>query len=89
MIFENSKIYDVLNRIWKYVLPAIGFLWEVLYIVWKIPYGQQIYFTIAGVWGAMAIFLGISKYKWKKAVNGWVSDGLEEGEEAERENDNE
>lgn len=81
MIFKNSKIYDILNRVWKYAIPAIGFLWEVLYIVWKIPYGQQIYFTIAGVWGALAVFLGFSKYRFKKSAtelfiedNGGVED---------------
>ena len=81
MIFENENVYKTLKKIWQYVIPAIACLWEILYTVWNIPYGQQIYLTIWGVWVAFAVFLGISKYRFKNAQEGYLGDGIEEGEE--------
>lgn len=75
MIFENEKVYKTLKKIWQYVLPALAFLWEGLYKIWNIPYGYAVFATIICVWGAMAIFLGISKYKYNNATEGYLSDG--------------
>ena len=78
MIFENENIYKTLKKIWQYAIPAIMLLWEGLYRVWNIPYGSAIFATIALVWGALAIFLGISKYKYDNVLE---INGLEEGED--------
>lgn len=67
MIFENEKIYKTLKKIWQYVIPALMFLWEGIYRIWNIPYGSAIFATLVVVWGAFAIFLGISKYKYNNA----------------------
>ena len=80
MVFENENVYKVLKKIWQYGLPALLFLWEGLIKIWPIPYGEAILGTVAVVWGALAIFLGISKYKYKTAIDGYLSDGLELGE---------
>ncbi len=81
MIFENEKIYKILKKIWMYAIPALGFLWEGLYKIWNIPFGNAILGTIVVVWGAMAIFLGISKWKYNNATEGYLSDGRGEDDD--------
>ena len=81
MIFENETIYKVLKKVWQYAIPAIAYLWSVLYKTWNIPYGLQIFTTICGVWTAMAIFLGISKWKYMNACEGYLGDGKGDYEE--------
>lgn len=68
MIFNDSRIYKMLKKIWQYVLPALAFLWEGLDDIWHFPYGKGILGSIAVVWGAMAIFLGISKHKYMNSA---------------------
>ena len=87
MIFENEKIYKMLKKIWQYVFPAIGFLWSGLYKIWNIPYGLPILSTIFVLWGAMAIFLGISKWKYMNAIEGVLGDGVGEMPIEETESD--
>lgn len=67
MIFENEKIYKTLKKIWMYGIPAVAYLWSKLIDIWSIPCGEPIFYTIVAVWGAMAIFLGISKYNYMNA----------------------
>ncbi len=76
MIFENEKIYKTLKKIWEFVIPAIAYFWEGLIQIWNIPYGNAILGTIILFWGALAIFLGISKYKFKKAQKGEITDEM-------------
>lgn len=83
MIFENEKVYKMLKKIWQYVLPAIGFFWSVLYKTWNIPFGLPILTTIIGLWSAMAIFLGVSKWKYMSAIEGYLGDGNGDYEEEE------
>ena len=70
-----------MKKIWQYVIPAIAFFWEGLIQTWNIPYGNAILKTIILFWGAFAIFLGVSKYRFKNAQEGCLGDGIEEGEE--------
>lgn len=83
MIFNDSRIYKMLKKIWQYAIPALGFLWEGLYKIWNIPFGNAILGTIVVVWGAMAIFLGISKWKYMNASEGYIGDGKGDYEEPE------
>ena len=80
MIFENEKIYKMLKKIWQYVLPALAFLWEGLDAIWHFPYGKGILGSIVVVWGAMAIFLGISKHKYMNSATEVFIDGGNEDE---------
>lgn len=80
MIFENENIYKMLKKIWTYVLPALAFLWEGLDAIWHFPYGKGILGSIVVVWGAFAIFLGISKYKYMKSATEVFIDGCNEDE---------
>lgn len=98
MIFENEKIYKILKKIWEYGIPALEFLWAGLIEVWNIPYGAQILATIGIVWGALGIFLGVSKYKYNKlnsVLDGAIEDFAKVGdapvaeEEVKEENDEE
>lgn len=85
MIFDNEKVYKILKKIFMYAFPAIMFVWENLYQIWNIPFGVQINATLFILWFGLGIFLGISKYKYNTALNGYLSDGLKEGEVAEYE----
>ena len=80
MIFNDSRIYKMLKKIWTYVLPALAFLWEGLDAIWHFPYGKGILGSIVVVWGAMAIFLGISKHKYMKSATEVFIDGGSEDE---------
>lgn len=80
MIFSNSNVYKVLKKILMYVFPAIIYVFSQLSDIWNIPYGVQINATIFALYVGLAIFLGVSKTKYSKALNGYLSDGIEEGE---------
>ena len=75
MIFENEKIYKMLKKILMYVFPAIIYVWTQLVDIWKIPYGMQISATIFALYVGLAIFLGVCKYKYNNATEGYLSDG--------------
>ena len=77
MVFKNENIYKILKKIWEYGIPALEFLWAGLIEIWPIPYGSQILATIGVVWGALAIFLGISKMRYnKEKLNGDIIDHI-------------
>ena len=75
MIFFNETIYKTLKKVFMYVFPSIMFVWDNLYKVWNIPYGVQISSTIFALWIGFGIFLGICKYKYQNATEGYLSDG--------------
>lgn len=81
MIFENENVYKVLKKILVYVFPAIIYVFSQLVDIWNIPYGLQINATIFALYVGLAIFLGVSKNKYQNALNGYLSDGYEEGSE--------
>lgn len=77
MVFKNENIYKILKKIWEYGIPAFEFLWAGLIEIWPIPYGSQILATIGVVWGALAIFLGVSKARYNKLkINGDIIDQI-------------
>ena len=82
MVFGNENVYKVLKKIFTYAFPALMFVWENIYVIWNIPYGAQINTTIFVLWGGLGIFLGISKYKYNNALEGYLGDS-EGGDENE------
>lgn len=68
----NNKVYDVLKYIYFFIFPALYFLWGVIYVVWKIPYGEAILITIGAVHTAYGIALGVTNanYNKKKELEG-------------------
>ena len=64
----NNKVYDVLKYLFFFGFPAIIFLWNLLYVVWNIPYGEQISMTIAGIQTALGIALGLTNISYNKKI---------------------
>lgn len=64
----NNRIYDVLKYLFFFGFPALSFLWGVIYVVWNIPYGEQISITIAGVQTALGIALGLTNVAYNKKI---------------------
>lgn len=62
----DNKLYDVLVRIVKYVLPALGSLYFGLSQIWGFPYGEEVVGTISLVATFLAVCLGISSYNYNK-----------------------
>lgn len=68
MIFENSKVYDVLKFIARYIGPIVIFLTAIINI-WGIPYGEQIIATLAALEALLTKFVSMSKKKYNKMVD--------------------
>ena len=64
----SNELYDVLVRIVKYVLPALGTLYFGLSQLWGFPYGEQVVGTISLVATFLSVCLGISSYNYKKGL---------------------
>ena len=79
----SNKVYDILKKVRNFVLPALFYIWLNVADIWHLPYGKEIGATIFVIYGGLSIFLGISKYKFKQAENGYLSDGIEFDEEIE------
>lgn len=62
----DNKMYDVLVKIVKYVLPALGSLYFGLSQIWHFPFGEEVVGTISLVATFLAVCLGISTYNYKK-----------------------
>lgn len=61
----SDRLYDVLNAIVKYVLPASGTLYFTLAAIWNLMYAEQIVGTIAAVTTFLAVILALSKRSYK------------------------
>ena len=70
----DNKVYDVLVRIVKYILPALGSLYFGLSQIWGFPYGEEVVGTISLVATFLAVCLGISSYNYNKGVDENVSE---------------
>ena len=70
----SDKVYDVLVRIVKYVLPALGTLYFGLSQLWGFPYGEEVVGTISLAATFLAVCLGISSYSYRKGVDANVSE---------------
>ena len=68
MIFENSKIYDILKFVALTVLPAIETLWLTLGNIWHFPYVVEIGATIEAVDVFRGALLGISAKNFYKPI---------------------
>ena len=66
MIFNNSKVYDVLKWIATVALPAITMLWLALAKVWGFPYSEAIGATLAAITTFLGALLGISSIQYAK-----------------------
>lgn len=64
----SNELYDVLVRIVKYVLPALGSLYFGLSQIWGFPYGEQVVGSISLIATFLAVCLGISTYNFNKGT---------------------
>jgi len=70
MIFNNSKIYDILKWVAGVALPAIGVCYCAIAAAWGLPYTEQIAGTITAVITLANTLLGISSIKYKNMIDG-------------------
>ena len=57
----NNKLYDLINRIAKYFLPAVGALYFGLSQIWGFPYGEEVVGSLALVGTFLAAVLVTAK----------------------------
>ena len=64
----NDKLYDILKWVAMLFLPALAILVKTVFLIWNIPYGDEISATIVAVNAFLGAILGISNgiYKAKK-----------------------
>ena len=65
----SNKVYDAVNCIAMYLLPALGTLYFALAGIWGLPYGEQIVGTITAVDTFLGVILGISASQYNKKVS--------------------
>lgn len=64
----NKKLYDILAKISRYALPALGGLYYSLADIWSLPYGAQVLATCTAVTVALNILLGIDSAKYQASL---------------------
>ena len=64
----SNEVYDVLVRIVKYILPALGTLYFGLSQIWGFPYGEEVVGSISLIATFLAICLGISTIQYNKEL---------------------
>ena len=69
MIFNNSKVYDVLKWVALVVLPALTTLWLALANIWGFPYAEAIGATMAAITAFLGALLGVSSVQYNKKIN--------------------
>ena len=62
----SDKVYDILVKIVKYVLPALGTMYFSLSQIWGFPYGEEVVGTISVIATFLAVCLGISTIQYNK-----------------------
>lgn len=77
MVFENSKVYDVLKFIARYIGPIVIFLTAIINI-WGIPYGEQIIATLAALEALLTKFVSMSKKKYDEKIEKECEAGIGE-----------
>ena len=65
----NDKLYDILKYVAQIALPALGAFYFAISQIWGLPYGEQIFGTIAAVDTLLGVLLGISTYNYNKELN--------------------
>ena len=68
MIFNNSKVYDVLKWIALVCLPALTTLWLTLANIWGFPYAEEIGATMTAITAFLGALLGVSSIQYKKRL---------------------
>lgn len=68
MIFNNSKVYDLLKWIASVALPALTALWLEIGHIWNIPYTIPIGATMAAITTCACVMLGISSIQYQKKI---------------------
>lgn len=66
MKIKNSKLYDILKYIGRYILPALATLIVALAKIWGLPYGAEIAASIMAVDTFLNVILGISNENYNK-----------------------
>ena len=61
----NNKVYDILKWLAMLFLPALAILVKTVFLIWNIPYGDQISATIVAVNAFLGAILGISNTVYK------------------------
>ena len=64
----DNKVYDILVRIVKYILPALGSLYFGLSQIWGFPYGEEVVGSISVIATFLAVCLGISTISYNKEL---------------------
>lgn len=64
----NKKLYDILAKISRYALPALGGLYYSLADIWSLPYGAQVLATCTALTVALNILLGIDSAKYQASL---------------------
>ena len=62
----SNKVYDVLEWIAQYLLPAFCTLYFALSTIWGFPYGEQVVVTITAIDAFLGAILGLSSATYYK-----------------------
>lgn len=68
MVFKNSKVYDVIKFIARYIGPIVIFLTSIINI-WGIPYGEQIIATLGAIEILLNSFVSVSKKRYTEMID--------------------
>ena len=69
MIFNNSKVYDVLKWVTTVALPAVTAFYLALSSIWGWPYSQEIGASLTALTAFCAAMLGVSSIQYRKELN--------------------
>lgn len=67
MIFENSKVYDILKYIALIAVPAVSVFLTTIGKIWNIPNMELISATVSAFGVLLGALLQISSYAYNKA----------------------
>ena len=62
----SNKVYDILNIVVRYILPAISALYCAIAGIWGLPYAEQVVGTIAAITTFIGVILGVSSKKYNE-----------------------
>lgn len=68
MIFQNSKVYDVLKWIALVALDAIGLFYQKVAGIWNLPYGDEVFETLVALSLFLGALIGVSGERYKKEM---------------------
>lgn len=65
-LYFSDELYNIINRLVKYVLPALNVAILGLTKIWNLPYGNEIAATVIVIQGFLAGCMGFSTYNYNK-----------------------